>query len=101
MSPEAIEGGPLAFVRTGDIVRLDAETGELSVRPASDRLEDREAAHPGPVQAWGFGRELFSGFRALVGTAEEGASVCFAADYGGGARKDHVDGNVNDRMVDA
>ena len=101
VTPEAIEGGPLAYVRTGDIVRLDAETGELSVRTTDGDLNSREPVRPGEVQAWGYGRELFSGFRALVSTAEEGASVCFAADYGAAARKDNVDGDVNDRMVDA
>ncbi|MFN3354039.1 MAG: phosphogluconate dehydratase [Brevundimonas sp.] len=101
VTPETIEGGPLAYVRTGDIVRLDAETGELSVMTSDGELTGREPVRPGEVQAWGYGRELFSGFRALVSSAEEGASVCFAADYGAGARKDHVDGDVNDRMVDA
>ena len=33
------------------------------------------------AQHWGYGRELFGAFRASVGSAEQGASVCFAANY--------------------
>ena len=71
VSPEAALGGPLARVRDGDVIRLDANTGELAI--VADGFEARDlATAPAMVQA-GMGRELFSGFRQLAGPAEEGA----------------------------
>jgi phosphogluconate dehydratase len=74
VTPEAARGGVLAKVRTGDLVRLDAEAGvlELLVDPAE--LAAREAIHVVQPQ-FGFGRELFSPFRAAVGPADRGASI--------------------------
>ena len=74
VSPEAAKGGPLSRLRDGDIVRLDAVAGALSV--LADDFETRA-----PVQAdlsanrHGIGRELFEAFRRNVGTSETGASV--------------------------
>jgi phosphogluconate dehydratase len=105
VSPEALAGGPLAHVRDGDIIRLDADAGvlatvgagDLAARPAAARSK----AHAEGV-AWGYGRELFSAFRQLVSTAEEGASVCFAPPVGASAEADTPpDNNVVDRAVDA
>jgi phosphogluconate dehydratase len=76
VAPEAAMGGPLARLRDGDIVRLDAVAGTLSVR--ADGFDSRE-----PVVAdlsgntHGIGRELFETFRRTVGNATEGASVLF------------------------
>ncbi|MFK0300223.1 phosphogluconate dehydratase [Brevundimonas sp. NPDC090276] len=81
VSPEALAGGPLAHVKDGDVIRLDPEAGvlttvggiDLSARPAfrrSDALTD--------ASRWGYGRELFSAFRQVVTTAEQGATVCYA-----------------------
>ncbi|MDT8855601.1 phosphogluconate dehydratase [Paracoccaceae bacterium Fryx2] len=74
VSPEAACGGPLARLRDGDLVRLDADAGTLSV--LTPGFEDRE-----PVEAdlsanrHGLGRELFEAFRQTVGPATEGAAV--------------------------
>ena len=74
VSPEAAKGGPLARLRDGDIVRLDAVAGTLSVLAAD--FDARE-----PVTAdlsanrHGMGRELFETFRRNVGTSETGAAV--------------------------
>ena len=74
VSPEAAKGGPLARLRDGDIVRLDAVAGTLSVLAAD--FDTRE-----PVTAdlsgnrHGMGRELFEAFRRNVGTSETGAAV--------------------------
>ena len=67
-------GGPLARLRDGDLVRLDADAGTLSVLAAD--FDSRT-----PVQAdlsansHGIGRELFEAFRRSVGNATEGAAV--------------------------
>ena len=77
VTPEAALGGPLARVRDGDLVTVDAEAGLLEVDLPDADFERREATGRAPhdVEWAGTGRELFSGFRAIVGTAETGASV--------------------------
>ena len=76
VSPEAACGGPLARLRDGDKVRLDAVNGTLTV--LSDDFENRT-----PVVAdlsaneLGIGRELFAAFRRNVGAATEGAAAIF------------------------
>ncbi|MDA0563472.1 phosphogluconate dehydratase [Streptomonospora sp. S1-112] len=72
VSPEAAAGGPLARVRDGDPVRLDAAAGTLEV--LAD-LDSRPAAAPPGGSGAGTGRELFAAFRAAVGPAEQGAGV--------------------------
>ncbi|MDT0329858.1 phosphogluconate dehydratase [Nocardiopsis lambiniae] len=72
VSPEAEAGGPLAYVRDGDIVRLDAGAGTLEV--LAD-LSGREPARPTVDSSTGTGRELFTALRAAVGPAEAGAGV--------------------------
>ncbi|MEM9522617.1 MAG: phosphogluconate dehydratase [Pseudomonadota bacterium] len=69
--PEAVEGGPLAKVRDGDIVCVDAIEGTLDV--LSD-LSGRVAATPDlSDNHFGVGRELFDVFRNSVGPATSGA----------------------------
>ncbi|MEO3829017.1 phosphogluconate dehydratase [Actinomadura sp. B10D3] len=75
VSPEAAAGGPLARVRDGDIVRLDADGGLLEVLVPDEELAAREPAAGPPGQTWGTGRELFRSFRHAVGPAERGAGV--------------------------
>jgi phosphogluconate dehydratase len=105
VSPEALAGGPLAHVRDGDVIRLDAVAGTLTTVGADDLLA-RPAAERSPDHAlgsaWGYGRELFGAFRQSVSTAEEGASVCFAAPTQAPPRHDvPPDPNLVDRAVDA
>lgn len=76
VTPEAENGGPIAKIRDGDIIRIDAVTGELKVL-----VDEQEfAARPVAVadlseHASGVGRDLFTAFRANVGTADNGAHV--------------------------
>jgi phosphogluconate dehydratase len=72
VTPEAHDGGPLAYVRTGDLVRLDAETGELTVKVDAATLEAR-APDTFVPETQGYGRELFAHMRAGVGPADTGA----------------------------
>ena len=76
VTPEAAKGGPLAQLQTGDRIRLDATNGTLHVlddirlRPlAQSNLKSQHA---------GLGRELFSAFRHIVTSAEQGASILFS-----------------------
>ncbi len=77
VSPEAAAGGPLAKVRTGDRIRLDAVAGTLQVLLDAVAWDAREAvAMPEGLRAAngvGMGRELFAGMRRNALTAEEGA----------------------------
>ncbi len=77
VSPEALAGGPLAKLRDGDRVRLDAVTGELNalVDPAEWAARPL-ATMPKALQAAngvGMGRDLFANFRRHALSAEEGA----------------------------
>jgi phosphogluconate dehydratase len=81
VTPEAADGGPIAKLRDGDIVRVDAVRGKLEVvideaewaaRPHA--TEDLSANH------FGVGRELFAPFRAAVGFADAGASIFAVAE---------------------
>ncbi len=74
VSPEVLAGGPLGRVRTGDMIRLDAETGVLEAL-VDDAEWSQRGIEPADLSAShvGMGRELFAMFRANVSEAEEGA----------------------------
>ncbi|MBD3664039.1 phosphogluconate dehydratase [Sulfitobacter sp. TSTF-M16] len=71
--PEAVSGGPIAKLQDGDVVRVDAVAGEIEI--VTEGVLDRA-----PVEAdlsgneHGQGRALFANFRALVQSADTGAS---------------------------
>jgi len=77
VSPEALAGGPLAKLRDGDRVRLDAVTGELNALVDPVEWAARPlATMPKALQAAngvGMGRDLFANFRRHALSAEEGA----------------------------
>lgn len=77
VSPEAAAGGPLARVRDGDVIRLDARAGTLQVLVPADEWDVRSQARmPEALRTangLGLGRELFAGMRRHALTAEEGA----------------------------
>ncbi len=74
VSPEAAMGGPLARLRDGDLVRLDADAGTLTV--LAEDFDSRDPVRADlSANAHGTGRELFEAFRRNVGNATEGAAV--------------------------
>ena len=74
-TPEALADGPIARVRDGDMITLDAEHNRLELEVDAVTLAARSVAHPDlSHNAWGSGRELFGLFRAHVSGAEQGAS---------------------------
>lgn len=74
ISPEAADGGPLAQLCDGDVIRLDAVAGTLTC--LSDDLTNRSHAQPDlSGNGTGVGRELFEAFRQNVGPALGGAAV--------------------------
>ena len=75
MVPEAAKGGPLSRVETGDVITLDAKKGSLSIAVAEDEFAARACAQFKPSQKLlGFGRDLFSVFRAGCLDAEQGGA---------------------------
>jgi phosphogluconate dehydratase len=76
VSPEALPDGPLARVRDGDLVRLDARNGTLEAVGVDLASRPPANSPPPPV---GTGRELFALLRMSVNEAEAGASAMLAA----------------------
>ena len=77
VSPEVLADGPLGKVKTGDVIRLDADAGTLNALVDAATWAARDHAvltedHRN-INAHGLGRELFGGMRRNVRTAEEGA----------------------------
>jgi len=72
--PEATEGGPLAKLRDGDVLRVDGEAGVLDVVSPLDWRDRAPAQLDLEANRRGLGRELFQLFRANSSDAEQGAS---------------------------
>ena len=78
-TPEAIDGGPLARLVDGDVIRIDAGRGTLEALLAPESLAARPVASRSSCEsASGTGRELFGLMRRTVGPAERGASFLFS-----------------------
>ncbi|URR00095.1 phosphogluconate dehydratase [Pseudoalteromonas sp. SCSIO 43095] len=75
LAPEAVEGGIIAKIHEGDIVTLDAPNGILKVHVSDEELAKREPQISQASQTFGTGRELFTGFRNIVSSADLGASA--------------------------
>ena len=74
LSPEAADGGPIAQIKDGDILRLDTLSGTLETLAVN--WQDRKIVHPDlSDNEQGMGRELFSVFRRTAGPASQGAGV--------------------------
>jgi len=76
VSPEALPDGPLARVRDGDVIRVDARNGQLEAVGVD--LASRPPANSPPPPA-GTGRELFALMRLSADVAELGASAMLDA----------------------
>ncbi len=74
VSPEAACGGPLAYLRDGDILRLDASEGTL-VALVPDLMTRTPVPPDLTANQHGSGRELFAAFRAYAGPAETGGAL--------------------------
>ena len=73
VTPEAAQGGPLAKLRDGDMIRLDSESGELSCAEdlSARPLVEADIKNLAP----GLGRNLFGLLKKQVSSAEKGASL--------------------------
>jgi phosphogluconate dehydratase len=77
-TPEAADGGPLARIQDGDLIRIDTRAGTFDVLGVD--LEEREAAPAPHVGDIGTGRELFRMFRNAVSSADTGATIFSTLD---------------------
>jgi phosphogluconate dehydratase len=78
LTPEAVDGGAIARIRDGDLLRIDSEAGAVDALVEAAEWEARAPA-PLPLAGnrHGTGRELFGLMRAAAGTAEQGACALF------------------------
>ncbi|MCD9149108.1 phosphogluconate dehydratase [Pseudophaeobacter flagellatus] len=83
--PEALDGGPIAKIRDGDLIRLDATRGTLEICTPEVLERDSATADLSAYQQ-GTGREMFGVFRRSVTSADQGATV-FGLDDGGDLAK--------------
>ncbi|WP_136441554.1 phosphogluconate dehydratase [Pacificoceanicola onchidii] len=74
IAPEASKGGPLARLKDGDILRVDAVNGKIDC--LAEDFENRTAVTADLTDnGHGVGRELFAAFRENVGLSSNGAAV--------------------------
>jgi phosphogluconate dehydratase len=74
--PEACDGGAIAQLQDGDIVRIDANEGKLEI--LDPKVLERPVAIPDLAANYdGMGRDLFSSFRKSIGPANKGAISSF------------------------
>lgn len=71
VSPEAVDGGPIAFVEKGDMVTVDAEGFRLDLHVDEDVLEARRAGWVAP--ACKYEKGVLAKYARSVGPAHEGA----------------------------
>ncbi len=76
-APEAAIGGPLALLRTGDLVTLDTAGGRLDMAVSDEELAARRAAWTPPVSP--YRRSYAALYQAHVGQAPEGCDFDFLA----------------------
>ena len=81
MTPEALMGGNIAKIRTGDLIRFDSVTGELNVLINEAEWTAREVERIDlSANQQGCGRELFANFRSMTSSAETGA-MSFGGEF--------------------
>ncbi|WNG18991.1 dihydroxy-acid dehydratase [Cystobacter fuscus] len=71
VAPEAAVGGPIAAVRTGDIITIDVEARQLSVELSAEQIAERLRGFQPPPPRYTSG--VFAKYAALVSSASEGA----------------------------
>ncbi|NBX73550.1 MAG: dihydroxy-acid dehydratase, partial [Alphaproteobacteria bacterium] len=71
VGPEAAVGGPIALLRDGDMISIDAEAGTLHAELSDDELQKRRAAWK--PREHDFGSGALWRYAQTVGDAEKGA----------------------------
>lgn len=84
VGPEAAHGGPIGLLENGDVITIDAISGEISVDLSDETLAERKANWKGPRDTIYASGALWK-YAKLVGTAKFGACT-----HPGGADEAHV-----------
>ena len=71
VTPEAAVGGPIAFIKNGDTITIDAEKRQVNVELSAAELEKRAAAWQQPKPK--YKRGVLAKYARLVSSASEGA----------------------------
>ena len=72
IGPESAHGGPIALLKDGDIITIDALKGTLEVDLSDEELEQRKSAWKGPRKTFYSSGALWK-YAQLVGPTREGA----------------------------
>lgn len=81
LTPEAIDGGLIAKVKTGDMIHFDIKQGKLEWLVSEKELAKRHLEIPDISENnIGLGRNLFLNIRRQLSGAEQGASCLFATE---------------------
>ena len=84
VGPEAAHGGPIALLKNGDMITINAIEGELSVDVSEDELAKRKEAWGGPRETIYASGALWK-YAKLVGETYKGAVT-----HPGGKAERHV-----------
>ena len=79
VGPEAAQGGPIALLRDGDMITIDAIKGEISVALSDEEMAARKAAWAGPRETL-YGSGALWKYAQLVGPTVKGAVTHPGAD---------------------
>jgi phosphogluconate dehydratase len=79
LTPEALDGGLIGRIQTGDMICLDSDAGELTLQVDAGECANRADWHPSKNLASTCGRQLFTLNRAQLNCAEAGATYLFEA----------------------
>ena len=71
VTPEAIEGGPIAIVQDGDTISVDAETNQITLHLSDEEISNRLAKWKKPAPR--YTRGVLAKYAASVASASEGA----------------------------
>lgn len=85
LTPEAVEGGLIAKIKTDDMILIDGDRGIIELLVSQEELDARAPAYFDKADAVGMGRELFGSLRAQFTGAEQGACSLFR-----GKESDHA-----------
>lgn len=78
VTPEALSGGNIAKIKTGDMILVDGQHGVLRVFLSEEELRQRPVASDDLLEHQvGLGREMFTALRAQLNGAEQGACSLF------------------------
>lgn len=81
VTPEAVDGGNIARIQTGDMMLVDGLTGKLQVLVPDEEFAKREPATMDMSASYfGMGREMFGALRSQLTGAEQGACSLFTTE---------------------